>query len=120
MKKPIGNSELGLGSNIAPCAVNLSAGERDELNGIETGRSENDAETANTEHAKDENDKDNNATPMITRSGWTVQATSRLIEEMAAVINDYEIKLTDAECNYYAAMKEIGELSCVGAGLSQG
>ena len=85
--------------NIAPRAANVSAGERDELKGIETGRNDNDAETTNTKYAEAKNDKDNNATPMITRSGRTVQAPSRLIEEMAAVINNYEIKLTDAECN---------------------
>ena len=90
------------------------------LNGAETGRDEDDVENINTEHAETRNNKNNNAMPMITRSGRTVQAPNRLIEEMGAVGNDYEIKLTNAECNYYATMKEIGELACVRAGLGVG
>ena len=101
-----GNYEVICKEDAAPRAANVSAGERDELNGTETGRDEDDDENINTEHAEVGNDKNNNAMPMITRSGRTVQAPSRLIEEMGAVINDYEIKLTDAECNYYATMKE--------------
>ena len=116
----VGNYELICEEDLAPRAANVSAGESDELNGTETGRDEEDVENINTEHAETRNNKNNNAMPMITRSGRTVQAPNRLIEEMGAVGNDYEIKLTNAECNYYATMKEIGELACVGAGLGGG
>jgi hypothetical protein len=44
----------------------------------------------------------------------------RLIEEMNAVANDYEITLTPAEERHYAAMKELDELGLVGAGIGGG
>jgi hypothetical protein len=58
-----------------------------------------------------------------TRSGRSVKAPARLINEMgtpAVQQQHYEIKLTDAERNYFEVMKEIGELACVGAGLGGG
>ena len=60
-----GNYEVICKEDFAPRAANVSAGERDELNGIETGRDEDDAENTNTEHAKARNDRNNNATPMM-------------------------------------------------------
>jgi hypothetical protein len=59
--------------------------------------------------------------PTATRSGRIVQAPIRLIEEINATTTDtYEIKLTEAETNYYAAMKHFGEVACVGAGIGGG
>jgi hypothetical protein len=37
---------------------------------------------------------------------------------MNAAANHYEIQLTPAEENYYAAMKELGEFGLIGAGPS--
>ena len=39
---------------------------------------------------------------------------------MKAAANDYEIKLTAAEENYYAAMRELGEFGLIGAGIGGG
>ncbi len=44
----------------------------------------------------------------------------RLIEEMNAAANDYEIALTPAEERYYATMRELGEFGLVGAGIGGG
>jgi hypothetical protein len=55
-----------------------------------------------------------------TRSGRNVKLPDRLITKMNAAANDYEIRLTPAEENYYAAMKEIGEFGLIGAGIGGG
>jgi hypothetical protein len=44
----------------------------------------------------------------------------RLIAEMNAAANNYGIRLTLAEENYYAAMKELGEFGLIGAGIGGG
>ena len=66
----------------------------------------------------------------VTRSGRTVTAPARFIEEIGATV--YEIGLTMSEIRYYAAMKEFpegefapgevacGAVACVGAGLGGG
>jgi hypothetical protein len=55
-----------------------------------------------------------------TRSGRNVKMPDQLIAEMNAATNDYEIRLTPAEENYYAAMKELGEFRLIGAGIGGG
>jgi hypothetical protein len=55
-----------------------------------------------------------------TRSGRSVKMPERLIAEMNVAANDYEIQLTPAEENYYAAMKELGEFGLIGAGIGGG
>jgi hypothetical protein len=50
-------------------------------------------------------DSDNQATVVTTKTGRTVKAPQRLIEEIGAVAGNYEIQLTEAEMNYYTAMK---------------
>jgi hypothetical protein len=44
----------------------------------------------------------------------------RLIAEMNAAANDYEIRLTHADENCYAAMKELGEFGLIGADIGGG
>jgi hypothetical protein len=44
----------------------------------------------------------------------------QLIAEMNAAANDYEVRLTPAEENYYAAKKELGEFGLIGAGIGGG
>jgi hypothetical protein len=44
----------------------------------------------------------------------------RLITEMDAAANDYEIQLVPAEEKYYSAMKELGEFGLIGAGIGGG
>ena len=63
----------------------------------------------------------------VTRSGRTTRPPSRLIEEVGAVVADYEAGLTVSEFRFYATMKEFpaehsapGEVACVGAGLGGG
>jgi hypothetical protein len=67
----------------------------------------------------------------MTRTGQTIRAPSRLIQEIGAVaaegamaVANYEIALTNAELNYYQVMMELGEhpgeLACVGVGLGGG
>jgi hypothetical protein len=55
-----------------------------------------------------------------TRSGRNVKMPDRLIAEMNAAANDYEIRLTPAEENHYAAMKELREFGLIGAGIGGG
>jgi hypothetical protein len=43
-----------------------------------------------------------------------------LIAEMNAAANDYEVQLTSAEDNYYAARKELGEFGLIDAGIGGG
>jgi hypothetical protein len=55
-----------------------------------------------------------------TRSGRNIKMPDQLIAEMNAAANDYEIRLTPAEENDYAAMKELGEFGLIGAGVGGG
>jgi hypothetical protein len=55
-----------------------------------------------------------------TRLGRNVKIPNRLIAEMNAAANGYEIKFTPAKENYYAVMKELGELGLIGAGIGGG
>ncbi len=55
-----------------------------------------------------------------TKSGRNVRTPERLIAEMNAAANDYEIKLTAAEENDYAAMREVGKFGLIGAGILGG
>ena len=45
-----------------------------------------------------------------------IDSNTQLIE-VSGLSGNYEIKLTEAEVEYYATMNKIGELACVGAGL---
>jgi hypothetical protein len=49
----------------------------------------------------------------ITRSGRNVKMPDQLIAKMNAAANHYDIQLTPAEENYYAAMKELGEFGLI-------
>jgi len=102
--------EVGEGENN-PIAAGNDTVEAEEAGDVE--------EAVNVEEAVDQG--------MRTRSGRAVNNPTRLIEEMAAVVDDYKCRLTDAEANYYSAMKEIGALNAdahefgmVGAGLGGG
>ena len=66
-----------------------------------------------------------------TRSGRMIRNPARLIEEIGAVAaegaiaaDNYEIKLSNAEVNYYYTMAELGqhpgEMACVGMGVGGG
>jgi hypothetical protein len=48
-----------------------------------------------------------------TRSGGNIKMPDRLIAEMNAAANNYEIRLTPAEESYYAAMKELREFGLI-------
>jgi hypothetical protein len=54
-----------------------------------------------------DDDKNEKEIPPMTRTGRTVKPPARLIEEMGA--SGYEIMLTAAEQNYYAAMRSFPE-----------
>jgi hypothetical protein len=73
------------------------------------------------EEVTTDDDKESEETlPKVTQSGRQVKIPERLIHEMNAAANDYEIMLSPAEEKYYAAMKEIGEFGLVGAGIGGG
>jgi hypothetical protein len=86
----------------------------------------NDAEEDSDEDSDDE-DKTKGVT---TRSGRAINRPARFVDEIGATTMDsldYEIKLSDAENNYYEKMGELhegdfiaGEVCCVGAGTGGG
>jgi hypothetical protein len=100
---------------------NESAGERDN----EDNSNENNDDS-------DDEDDDPNMPPLQTRSGRAVNQPSQLIEEIGATATGteaeiYEIKLSNAEIDYYETMQRIhegefisDEIVCVGAGLGGG
>jgi hypothetical protein len=78
-------------------------------------------------HEEGERETQEETQPGVSRSGRTINAPTRLIEEMGSHAGDYKITLSTAEVKYYAAMKDLhrdytppGEMICVGAGLGGG
>jgi hypothetical protein len=71
-----------------------------------------DDETVEPNEAQDDEALEEQEIPELegprTRSGRNLKMPDRLIAEMNAAANDYKIRLTPAEENYYAAMKELG------------
>jgi hypothetical protein len=55
-----------------------------------------------------------------TRSGRVITAPTLLMHETTAAAQDYEIKLTTAEHNYYQAISQLGEYALIGAGIGGG
>jgi hypothetical protein len=92
-------------------------GEEQESN---KSSSESEAETDDDNNDNDDgNDDPDKTKAMTTRSGQTVKAPRRLIEEVgAAVLN----QLNDPERNYYERLVEIGcvSMALVGAGVGGG
>jgi hypothetical protein len=130
--------DVALNLDVPP----LPTGEDDDLV-IETGDDEpaessgddivieipNDAEEDSDEDSDDEEEKDKDK-GVMTRSGRAINWPARFVDEVGATTMDsldYEIKLSDAENNYYEKMGELhegdfiaGEVCCVGAGIGGG
>jgi histone deacetylase 1/2 len=104
----------------------------------DSNESSGERETENEDSSidSDDDEEDPNMPPLMTRSGRAVNQPTRLIKEIGAAATGivpeteaeiYEIKLTDAEKEYYDTMQSIhegefinDEIVCVGAGIGGG
>jgi hypothetical protein len=103
----------------------IEAGEGEPINDSDTTEVETtNIETIQRDESKEDEILEEQKIPELegtrTRSERNVKMPDRLIAEMNAAANNYEIRLTPAEENYYAAMKELRECGLIGAGIGGG
>jgi hypothetical protein len=106
-------------TNLERSTLEVGEGEPSDDYEVETVP-EDDGASDDVEEEAERNDDEIPELQPRTKSGRKVRMPERLIEEMNAAANDYEIALTPAEERYYATMRELGEFGLVGAGIGGG
>jgi hypothetical protein len=101
--------------------LNIKAGEGIPIIDSDTTEVETVYNKDETEEREETQEDDKMPQPNAPRtwSGRNVKLLDGLIAEMTAA-NGYEIQLTPAEVNYYAATKELRAFGLIGAGLGSG